>query len=73
VRATHYGSPLTNHTRTAGLWSSYLGIAITPDQVCFLNILQKIARGQTQVTRDTLVDIAGYAGNIEMIQQERGL
>ena len=71
VRPNDYGHPLDNHTRTAGLWSTYLGRTVTPEQVCFLNILQKISRGQNRITRDTLVDIAGYAANVEMIQDER--
>ena len=44
---------------------------ITEADVCFLNILQKIARtihGET--THDTLVDIAGYARNIEILQDK---
>lgn len=77
VRAVHgarnddYGSPLTNHSRTAAFWSAYLGIPISPEQVCMLNILQKVSRGMNRITRDTLVDISGYAANVEMIQAER--
>jgi hypothetical protein len=43
-----------------------------PEDVCLLNILQKIARMATtgKVTRDGLVDIAGYAGNVELIQND---
>ena len=70
-RNEDYGHPLDNHGRTAALWSAYLGIPITPEQVCFLNVLQKISRGMNRITRDTLVDIAGYARNVEMVQAER--
>ena len=70
-RNKDYGTPLTNHSRTASLYSAYLGIPISPEQVCYLNILQKIARGMNAFKRDTITDIAGYAANLEMIQNER--
>ena len=64
-----YGHPIINHGLTGKLWGAYLGVSITPEQVCMMNILQKVSRSSTGVmTRDTLVDIAGYAGNVEMIQ-----
>lgn len=67
-----YGHPLENHGRTAALWSAYLGVQITAEQVCYLNILQKVSRTASGVPhRDTDVDIAGYAGNVEMIQDKR--
>lgn len=71
ARNEDYGHPLDNHGRTAALWSTYLGVPITAEQVCFLNILQKISRGMNRVTRDTIVDIAGYAANVEMVHDER--
>jgi hypothetical protein len=70
-RRADYGHPLDNHGRTAAFWSTYLGTPITEEQVCVLNVLQKIARSMQALTRDTLVDIAGYARNIELIEQER--
>lgn len=70
-RNDDYGSPLANHSKTASLWSAYLGVQVTPEDVCILNILQKISRSCHKMKRDNLVDIAGYAGNIEMIQEER--
>ena len=72
TRREDYGHPLDNHGRTAAFWSAYIGCDITPEQVCMMNKLQKISRSATgRMTRDTLVDIAGYAANIEMIQDER--
>lgn len=70
-RRETYGHPFLNHSRTAAFWSAYLGIPITPEQVCMLNILQKVARSMTQTTRDTLVDIAGFAANVELVQDRR--
>lgn len=71
ARNEDYGHPLDNHTRTAEMWSTYLGVTVMPEDVCMLNILQKVSRGMNRITRDTLVDVAGYAANIEMVQQER--
>jgi hypothetical protein len=67
-RQRDYGHPRVNHGRTARLWSAYLGIEITPTQVCVLNILQKISRLQNAYHHDGPTDIAGYARNIEMIE-----
>lgn len=69
-RGEIYGPPRLNHSRTANLWMAYLknrGFArdLTPEDVCMLNILQKIARAQHGVQdEDTIQDIAGYANNI---------
>lgn len=73
ARAEDYGHPLDNHGLTAALWSAFLQVEVGPEDVCFLNILQKIARtAHGRITRDTLVDVAGYAANVEMVLQERG-
>lgn len=39
--------------------------------VCMLNILQKASRDANLRVRDNLVDIAGYARNAEMVEEER--
>lgn len=70
-RMKDYGTPLDNHTKTAALFSAYLGIPITAEQVCYLNILQKISRSIHSFKRDNLVDIVGYAYNLQMVQDER--
>ncbi len=70
-RGHHYGHPLDNHGLTAALWTAYLKVPITAEQVCFLNVLQKVSRANHTVTRDTLVDIAGFAANIEMMWTEK--
>lgn len=74
-RHDSYGSPLDNHTRTAQLFTAYLskkypGITLDAVDVCMLNILQKVSRSANAVTRDNLVDIAGYAANVELIWDE---
>jgi hypothetical protein len=76
ARNRDYGHPADNHGFTAALWTSYLIRQevlgeISAQDVCILNILQKISRGCNSMTRDTLVDIAGYAANIEMMQNRQ--
>lgn len=70
ARNDDYGTPLENHSRTARLWSDYLGVPISLEDVCLMNVLQKVSRGRNLVTRDTLIDIAGYARNVEMAWEE---
>jgi hypothetical protein len=53
------------------MWSTYLGVKITAEDVCWMQILLKVARQINLPTRDNLVDVVGYARNIEMIEQER--
>lgn len=62
-RQRSYGNPAENHETTAALWSTYLGVKITSDQVCICNMLQKISREKYRHKHDNLVDIAGYAEN----------
>ena len=63
-REQDYGPPAKNFATIAGLWSQILGIEVTPQQVALCMIQLKMARmvngGGTK--RDSLVDIAGYAG-----------
>ena len=72
-RRDDYGHPLDNHGLTAAFWESHLGEKVTAEDVCFMNIMQKISRARTtgKITRDTLIAICGYALNLEMIQDER--
>lgn len=73
-RQQDYGHPTDNHGRTATLWVTYIEgkygirVPIDPEDVCFMNVLQKIGREMHRKTRDGIVDIAGYAGNVEMIR-----
>lgn len=67
-RRDAYGDPLANHQRTADLWAAYLGVPISPRQVCMLNALQKISRDAHAPKRDNLVDLAGYAENAQLVE-----
>jgi len=66
-RGSVYGPPDENHERTARLWRAYLDNLdkdLDGVDVCFLNILQKIARAQNGVYHsDHFDDIDGYARN----------
>jgi hypothetical protein len=66
-RRRDYDHPIPNHERIADLWNSYLKLRKHPDQdispldVATMMILLKVARAAHTPTRDTYVDIAGYA------------
>lgn len=78
-RNAAYGEPLDNHQATADLYNAYFNgrrnaglFFMGPEEVCVLNILQKIGRTiNGGYSRDTIVDIEGYAYNIEKVQRER--
>ncbi len=69
-RNLQYGDPLENFQVIGGLWSAYLGKAITPHDVAVMMALYKIGRIRTalEVKADNYIDSAGYiaiAGEIE--------
>jgi len=77
-RACDYGPPHVNHGCTAVLVRAYLrrkyGETVDFDalDVCAFNILQKLSRlAHTPDHHDSLVDIAGYAANWDMILATR--
>ena len=69
-RGAEYGPPSENHARTARLWNAYLAsrpnVPLNTTDVCFLNILQKIARCMSRAgpSKDSLEDIQGFVENI---------
>lgn len=70
-RHESYGHPLDNHGRTAALWSTYLGTAVTAEDVCWMMLLVKVSRQIHAPTDDNPVDVVGYMRNLEMIADER--
>lgn len=80
-RNQNYGHPKDNFNDIANLWSSYLRIiarnrsfggtlylSLTETDVACMNILLKIARLVCNPEhKDSVVDIAGYAGTIERL------
>jgi Domain of unknown function (DUF6378) len=67
-RREDYGSALESFEKIAKLWSVILDTEITAHQVCLCMVQLKVARATKTYTRDSYVDIAGYAGCAEMIQ-----
>ena len=76
-RGADYGHPFYNHACTAVMVAAYLSrkyrreIAIDTDDICMINTLQKVSRQANRPKRDNLVDIAGYAENAQMCQDEK--
>lgn len=68
-RDKEYGSPITNLSNVAALWSAYLDgkygnqkFNISAEDVAWLNTLQKIARTFSgKVKQDTYEDAAAYS------------
>lgn len=73
-RRRDYDHPLRNHQRIADLWNAYLKLRknpespISPRDAATMMILVKIARAAHTPTRDSFVDIAGYARIISIIE-----
>jgi hypothetical protein len=73
-RRRDYDHATPNHARIANLWNSYLisradrVAMISPLDVATMMILLKIARACHTPTRDSYVDIAGYAKCCSQIQ-----
>lgn len=65
-RQESYGTAAENLGQTAALWSALFGVEVTAHQVALAMILVKVARTSKSHHRDSLVDIAGYAGCADM-------
>lgn len=78
ARQNTYGHPYDNHGTTGALWTAWLrrkwgfdSPEITAEDVCSLNILQKMSREAGLHHDDNWVDVAGYTRNVEMIRDRR--
>lgn len=60
ARQEAYGHPADDYTRTAGMWSAFLGIPITPEQAALMMVLLKISRERNRPGDDNIVDAHGY-------------
>lgn len=77
-RQKDYGDKLQNFAQIAMLWQGTLamklapGQRITPEDVALCMMQVKIARlAKSPDHKDSIIDIAGYAGCYDMLQQER--
>ena len=70
-RRNDYGSVTESFQRIADLWSATLQRTITTDEVAICMIQLKIARYQHGQQRDSIIDIAGYAGCLEKLVSDR--
>ena len=70
-RRDTWGDPLESFDRIAALWRPILGTYVTAEQVALCMIGLKISRFTGSGDRDSLVDIAGYAGCLEQIVTAR--
>jgi len=73
-RSRDYGHPAVNHRRIATLWNAWsqckgYEARFTPSDVATLMILLKIARHIETPKDDNIVDIAGYAKCLAMIDE----
>jgi hypothetical protein len=77
-RQEDYGDKRQNFSQTAMIWSGILahkllpGLALTPEDVALCMMGLKISRlAKTPDHKDSILDIAGYAGCMDLLQKER--
>lgn len=69
-RQNSYGRPLDDFQRTAKIWSGILGVDVSPQQVGMCMVGLKLSRLCNKQKRDSLVDIAGYAQTVHMVNKD---
>lgn len=70
-RAAAYGPVTTSFERIGKFWETILGVPVTAEQVGLCMIALKISRQISRSGRDNIVDIAGYAGCIAKMDEEK--
>ena len=70
-RREDYGDVVSSFDRIARLWAPVLDTEVSAEQVALCMIQLKITRALHGWQRDSLVDIAGYAGCLEKIRRAR--
>lgn len=68
-RRDDYGDVRESFQIIADLWSPILGTDVTGEQVALCMIQLKIARALQGYQRDSIVDIAGYAGCLARLRE----
>ena len=67
-RHATYGDARESFDTIAKMWSAYLGVGVTAEQVAAMMVLMKVSRQRKSKHMDNWVDIIGYAalgGEIE--------
>ena len=59
-RQEAYGPPEENLQRIADMWSGYLSVPVTKEDVSLMMVLLKISRCKAGYTRDNTVDGVAY-------------
>ena len=74
-RQKDYGDKVQNHTNIANLWSAYLDVEVTAENVAIMMGLLKVARTKLGATsKDTYIDMAAYsaiAGEIRFKDEKK--
>ena len=72
-RQNDYASPSDNHQLTADLVSNWLSvrlgfpIRLTAEDMCAINVLQKMSRLTHKTKDDSWLDVMGYAENVSQL------
>lgn len=66
-RRDDYGDVRDSFDVIAALWTPIIGTKVTAEKVALCMIQLKVARALNGYQRDSLVDIAGYAGCLAQI------
>jgi hypothetical protein len=69
-RQRDYAHPKINFQRIADLWEPILGCRVTPEQVALAMIQVKVARLMNRYTRDSIVDVIGYALTLDACMED---
>lgn len=69
-RRNDYGPVEESFEWVASMWSTWLGMPISPEDVAVMMALLKICREKNRHKRDNLVDAAGYIGLASHLQKD---
>lgn len=70
-RNSDYGPAWEDYGRTAQLWSVILGVPVDPAKAALCMLAMKVSRECYKHKVDNLVDIAGYAQVVQLIEDHR--
>lgn len=76
-RRSDYAHPSANHQLTADLLSAWLThktgqeVSLSAEDVCVINVLQKLSRLAHVSKDDSWLDVVGYAENVAMLNPDQ--